>query len=150
MLLLVITTGSSPVHANPDVAASLTATQPVEAPDAMMRVATQPVEAPDARSQVHSQHTGTGSEEVRPVDQSLTSKKTLAVAATGVSAHSNSDDQHSEPGSPDHTGKEQGEFSDRDTPLEMRTWTRSCLKKPTSGNHERGEVIYGLAKDTEF
>ena len=112
----------------------------------MMRVATQPVKALNPRSQVHSQPTVTGSEEVRPVDQSLTSKKTVAIAATGVSAHSNSDDQHSEPGSPAHTGKGQSEFSDRDTPLEIRTWTKSCLL----GNHKRGEVIYGLAKDTRF
>ena len=35
---------------------------------------------------LHSQPTGTGSEEVRPVDQSLTSKKTVLAAATSVSA----------------------------------------------------------------
>ena len=81
----VLLSGASPVQATGDVAASMTATQPVEAPGmkrgsaasmtatqpveapGTMRVATQPVEAPCARSEVHSQPTGTGSVDVRPV-----------------------------------------------------------------------------------
>ena len=81
---------------------------------------------------VISQPTGAGSEEVRPIDQSLTSKNTVPIAATGVSAHSEMDsegDQCSKPGSLAGTSEEQGKLSDRD-PLE--TWTRSCLKKPTT------------------
>ena len=61
-------------------------TQPIEATDA--KVATQPVKVNGARSVVYSQPTGTGSEELRPVDQSLTSKETVPAAAIGVSAHS--------------------------------------------------------------
>ena len=45
----VVTTGVNPVQATWDVAASLTATQPVEAPSVIMRVATQPVEAPSVK-----------------------------------------------------------------------------------------------------
>ena len=41
-----------------------------------MKVATQPVEAPGTRPVVQAQSTGTSSEKVRPVDQSLVSKKT--------------------------------------------------------------------------
>ena len=73
--------------------------------------------APGARSVFHSQHIGTGSEEVRLVDQSLTSKNTTSVDGTGLSAHSDSeDDLHSEPYSPAGTSEEQGVLSDRDTP----------------------------------
>ena len=82
------TTGPSPVQATGDVVATLTATQVVEAPSVKMRVATepveangvkvatQPVEAPGTRPVVQAQSTGTSSEKVRPVDQSLVSKKT--------------------------------------------------------------------------
>ena len=105
------------------------ATQPVKAPDA--KVATQPVDAPGARSVVHTQPTGTGSEEVKPVDQSLTSKKTVSVAATGVLAHSDSeDDQHSEQGSPACVSEDQSELSDGDTPknkeLELSEQANYC------------------------
>ena len=79
----IVTTDASPVQATRDVAASLTATQPVEAPGVKMRGATQPVEVPGARPVVHYQPTGTGSEEVRPVDQSLTSKKTVPIIIAG-------------------------------------------------------------------
>ena len=44
----VVTTCASTVQPTGDVVASLTATQPVEAPGAKMRVAIQPVEAPGA------------------------------------------------------------------------------------------------------
>ena len=120
----VVTTSASPVQTTRDVTASLTATSPVEVPGGMMTVATQPVEAPSAklatqpveapgaRSVVHSQSTGTGSEEVRPVDQSLTSKKTIPVDATGLSAHSDSeDDQCSETSSSAGAIEDQGELS---------------------------------------
>ena len=90
-------TGASPVQATGDVAASMTPTQPVEAPSTKMRGATQPVEAPGgriatqpvealgARDEVKYQPTGTGSEIVRPVEQSFTSKKSVPATATGVS-----------------------------------------------------------------
>ena len=96
-------TGASPVQATGDVTASMTATQPVEAPHtkrgstasmiatrpveaaSTVRLATQPVEAPGARSEVHSQPTGTGSVDVSAVDQSLSSKRTVAAANSGVS-----------------------------------------------------------------
>ena len=58
---------------------------------------------------------GTNIEEVRPVDQSLTSKKTVPVTAAGVSAHSemeSEDDQRSEPGCPAGVSDVQGELSD--------------------------------------
>ena len=67
---------------------------------------------------LHSQPTGTSSEEVRPVYQSLTSETTVAVTATGVPAHSemnSDDDPHYEPGSPAGTSEEQDELSDRET-----------------------------------
>ena len=54
---------------------------------------TQPVEAPGARPVVHAQPTSTSSEEVRPVDQSLISKKIVPVTAAGVSAHSEMDSE---------------------------------------------------------
>ena len=90
---------ASPVQATRDVAASLTATQPVEAPTMMMRVANQPVEAPVEKVATQPGPSSkcqicglllahrTSSEEVRPIDQSLTSKKTVPAAATGVLAH---------------------------------------------------------------
>ena len=90
----VIVTGASSVQATRDLAASMTATQPVEAAGTM-RLATQPVEAPGATSEVLSQPTGTGIVDVRLVDQSLTSKKTVVAATTGVS--DSEDDLHSEP-----------------------------------------------------
>ena len=96
------TIGTSPVQATRDVA-SFTAIQPVEAPGARMKTTTQPVEAPGvrittqsvgapiARPVVHPKATGASSEEVqatKPVEQSLTGKKTLPpVAAASVSAH---------------------------------------------------------------
>ena len=51
--------------------------------------------------------------DVRLVDHYLTSKKTIPIAATDVSPHS---DQHSEPGFPAGAGEDQGKLSDRDTP----------------------------------
>ena len=90
----VIVTGASPVQATRDVAASMTATQPVEAPGTKIRVATQPVqspgtriatqpvEVPGARSEVYSQPTRTSSVYVRSVNKSLTSNKTVPVAST--------------------------------------------------------------------
>ena len=92
----VIFTGASPVQATGDVAASMTATRPVE--------------APSDRSEVHSQPTGTGSVDVKP-DQSLTSRKTVTVTGVADSV----DELHSAPGSP-AGGSDQGELSDRDTP----------------------------------
>ena len=128
---VVTTIGTSPVQATGE-AASLTATQPVEAPCAKMRIATQPVEAPSmkvvtqpveapgARPVIHSQSNGVSSEEVqatRPVELPLTGKETVPAFAAGVSAHSQMDsdkDQCSEPGSPTGVTEEQGELSDRD------------------------------------
>ena len=102
-----------------------------------MRVATQPVEAHCARFVVQLQPTSTGSEEVRPVDQSLTSKKTGPVTATGVSAHSDmdlEDDQLCEPGSPAAASEEQDELSDRDTPGEEdldQKWSEEAKNRET-------------------
>ena len=91
------------------------ANQPIEAPG--VKVATQHVEAPNARPVVHIHPTGTSSEEARPVDHSLTSKKTVLGTAAGVSAQSEMDseyDQCSEPGSPVGDSEDHGELSDRD------------------------------------
>ena len=118
-------TGASPVQATGDViatqpgdspgtirksAAKMTATRPVEAPGTgriatqpveapSVRMATQPVEAHGARTDVHSQPTGTGSEDGSTVDRSLTSKRTVAADNTGVSDIE--DELCSEPESPD-------------------------------------------------
>ena len=125
----VFSTGASPVQASRDVAASLIATQPVEADGA--KVATQPVEAPGARSVVHSQPIGTGSEDVRLVDPSLTSKKTVPVGLLVCRLTLTQKMTYSDPGSPAGTSEEQVSFH-TGTPLEIKTWTRSCLKKPTT------------------
>ena len=147
---LVVTSIASPVQATWDVAASLTATQYVEAPGAKIRVATQLVEAPgvnvatqhaevpSARPVVHSEPSSNSSEEVRPIDQSLTSKKT--VTAAGVSAHSeiySNDDQHSEQGSAAGVAEDQGDPSDRDIPRKKQL---NQELPTTKGNRERGEV----------
>ena len=87
------------------------ATQPLEAPGA--KIATQPIEAPSARSEVLSQPTSTSSVDLRPVDQSLTFRKTIAAANTGVS--DSEDDLHSKPESPAAVS-DQGDLSDRNTP----------------------------------
>ena len=91
-----------------DPSAGKLATQPVEAPDA--RVATQPVKALGARTDVHAQPTSTGSGDVGAVDQSLTSKRTVA-ATTGVSG--TEDELDSEPESP-AVLSDQEVLSDRD------------------------------------
>ena len=107
-------TGASPVQATEDVAASMTATKPVEASGMMrgsaasmtatwpveapgtMRIATLPDEDPSARQEVHSQPTG--SLDVSAVDQSLTSKRTVTAANTGVPV--TEDELNNEPESP--------------------------------------------------
>ena len=91
-------TGAIPLQASGDVAATepveapsrrmesavkMTATRPVESPGTR-KLATQPVEAPGARTDVQSQPTSTGSLDMSAVDQSLTSKRTVA-DNTGVS-----------------------------------------------------------------
>ena len=111
--LLLPLTSASPVEATREVAASMIATQPVEDPNTKMRVAAWPVEGPGARSEVHSQPKGTGSRDVRPIDQSLTSKKTVPVAATSVS--DSDDDLDNEPDSSAGVS-DQDELSDRDNP----------------------------------
>ena len=136
-------TGASPVQATGDVAASMTATQPLEVPGTMMgsdasmtatrpvealgtrrlatqpvealgaRTAAQPVEATGARTKVHSQPTVNGSLDVSAVDRSLTSKKTLAATTTGVP--DSDDEMPSDPGSP-AGGSDRDILSDRDMP----------------------------------
>ena len=154
----VVTTGTSPVQATGNVAASLTATQPVESPFAKIRVAThqpvevpsvkvatQPVEAPGARPVVHTRPTCTSSEEVRPVEQSLTSKKTVHVTAIGVSAYSemdSEDDQCSEPGSPAGVSENQGELSDRDIRREEELGQE--LSEGANYRETVREVVYGV------
>ena len=115
VITVVSFTGDSPVQAAGDVAASMSAIQPVEAlslkrgsaasmtatwpveTPGTVTVATQPVEAvsawtatqrveaASARSEVHSQPSSTGSVDVNAVDRSLTRKRTVAEADTGVS-----------------------------------------------------------------
>ena len=128
-------TGASPVQASRDVAASLIATQPVEADGA--KVATQPVEAPGARSVVHYQPIGTGSEDVRLVDPSLTSKKTVPVGLLVCRLTLTQKMTYSDPGSPAGTSEEQVSCH-TGTPLEIKTWTKSCLKKPTTSKPWEG------------
>ena len=136
-------TGASPVQVTGDVAISMTATHPVEAPGTMMgsaasltatqpveapgmrrlatqpveapgaRTATQPVEAPTARSEVHSQPTSTGSVYVSAVDWSLTSKRSVTATNTGVS--DSEDDLNIEPESLAAVSN-QGDLSHRDPP----------------------------------
>ena len=122
-------TSANPVQATGDVAARMTATQPVDAPGTMMEsaasmtatqpveatgtrtLATQPVEAPSARSEVHSQHTGTGSVDV-------------SAANTGVSDYE--DDLDSEPESPAAVS-DQGNLTG--THPRTTSLTRSSLKR---------------------
>ena len=128
-------TSASPVQATGDIAASMTATQLVEAPGTkrgsaasmtttrpgIVRVATQPVEAPSAwkatqpieapgaRSEVQP----TGSVDGSAVDRSLTSKRTVADDNTGVS--DTEDVLNSEPASP-AVFSDQEVLSDRGLP----------------------------------
>ena len=143
-------TGTSPVQATGDVAAStratqpveaastkravaasMTATRPVEAPGTV-RVTTQlPVEAPGARSEVHSQPTGTSSVDVSDVDWSLTSKGNGAADNTGVS--DSEDELNSELESPALVS-DQEVLSGTRTGTYPRTTglTRSSLKRQTT------------------
>ena len=66
--------------------------------------------------------------DVSPVDQSLTNKKTVPVAVTGVS--DSEDDLHSEPGSP--AGVIRVSCQTGMSP-KTRNWTRIYLNKPTTG-----------------
>ena len=117
------------------------ATQPAEAPGAW--TVTQPVEAPGARSGVQP----TGSVDVSAVDQSLTSKRTVAAANTGVSDTEDKLDR--EPESP-AVISDQEILSDRDPPKDDK-FDQEFSEESNYRETMRGvRFFYGLVPDSRL